>query len=196
MKTATTLLTLALLLPACDLSSSQDGDAQDSTASVDTSGGGSGGESGNMAGMTAAHNGYRLQEHDVPLVWSDEIAVYAQEWAEYLRDNYGCELQHRSWLDMAEEPYGENLYGATAWGMALGTTPQAVVDAWWSEIEFYDYATNGCTGVCGHYTQVMWKGSTEVGCGMAVCDEGANAQSDVWVCNYNPPGNYIGQRPW
>ncbi len=196
MKTALTLLAFALLLPACDLSSTSEADALDSVTAADTGGGGASGEVGNMVGMTAAHNAYRLQEHDVALVWDDDVAAYAQEWAEYLRDNHACELQHRSWLGMAVEPYGENLYGATAWGMALGTTAQAVVDAWWSEIEFYDYATNGCTDVCGHYTQVMWKGSTQVGCGMAVCARDDGGTSDVWVCNYNPPGNYVGQKPW
>jgi len=197
------LLTVLLLVSGCDLlgGDGSSGGEPDTGARAedDTNRGGAGeGEGAVMAGITAAHNGYRLEEHDVPLVWSDEVAQYAQEWAEYLRDNHDCQLQHRSWLDMAERAYGENLYGSSVWGMALNTTPQAVVDAWWGEITDYDYASNTCAPdkVCGHYTQVMWEGSTEVGCGVAVCNAGENAQSDVWVCNYNPPGNYIGQKPW
>ncbi|MFH1529706.1 MAG: CAP domain-containing protein [Pseudomonadota bacterium] len=201
MKTATVLIAIVLFLPACDLLSGHGSDEHDPGADADGggdtgSGGGNGSESGNMAGMTEAHNEYRQEEHDVTLVWNDEIAAYAQEWAEYLRDNHDCNLQHRAWLGMAEKGYGENLYGASAWGMRLNTTPQEVVAAWWSEVSDYDYASNSCTGVCGHYTQLMWKGSTHLGCGVAFCDGGDGTQSDVWVCNYNPPGNYIGQKPW
>ena len=200
MTKAIALFTAIMLVPACDFlgdgsgSSGNNGTGSYADNVDDTSK--NSGESGNMLGMTEAHNGYRKEEHSVNLVWNSDVAAYAQEWAEYLRDNHDCELQHRSWLGMAVQSYGENLYGSSVWGMGLNTTPQKVVDAWWGEISDYDYASNSCTAVCGHYTQVMWKGSTEVGCGMAVCDEGANAQSDVWVCNYDPPGNWIGQRPW
>ena len=72
--------------------------------------------------------------------------------------------------------------------------PSKVVDSWGGEKGFYDHTSNRCRAgkVCGHYTQVVWRDSTEVGCGMAVC---ANA-SQVWVCNYRPPGNYVGQKPY
>jgi pathogenesis-related protein 1 len=46
--------------------------------------------------------------------------------------------------------------------------------------------------LCGHYTQVVWKNSMEVGGGMAICDN----KSQVWVCNYNPPGNVEGEKPY
>jgi len=200
MKMATMMLAIILFVPACDLASGDGSDGADTATWADDggdAGGGSrGSESGNMAGMTAAHNAYRLEMHNVELVWDDGVAAYAREWAEYLRDNHACELQHRSWLGMAQAGYGENLYGASAWGMQLATTPQQVVDAWWSEVADYDYASNTCTDVCGHYTQLMWKGSIRLGCGMATCDGGPDVQSDVWVCNYDPPGNYIGQKPW
>jgi len=190
------LLVLSAMAAGCDAGTGGEPGGGGGDAWGPGDAGGSTGEEGAMAGMTAAHNAYRLQAHDVPLAWDGGLAAYAQEWAEYLRDEYGCELQHRAWLGMDEEPYGENLYGATAWGMALSTSPQDVVDAWWSEEAYYDYATNSCTRVCGHYTQVMWKGSTHVGCGMAVCDGANGTTSDVWVCNYSPPGNWVGQKPW
>ena len=195
-KTLALFLLIVLLTPACEFGSGAGGgpdvvpDAPDVQAQEEVK---TTREPAQMEGMTSAHNGYRLQVHDVPLVWDEGLAAYAQEWAEYLRDNHDCQLQHRSWLGMDELSYGENLYGASAWGMVLQTTPQQVVDAWYSEIEFYDYDTNGCTDVWGHYTQVMWKGSTRLGCGVAFCNDG---QTDVWVCNYDPPGNWIGMKPW
>jgi hypothetical protein len=57
----------------------------------------------------------------------------------------------------------------------------------------YDYKSNTCHqgGPCGHYTQVVWSGTRELGCGVA-----RSPSREIWVCNYNPPGNYIGQRPY
>ncbi len=79
-------------------------------------------------------------------------------------------------------PYGENLYWTS--GTAA---PGDVVGAWVAEVQSYNYAANSCTAVCGHYTQVVWKTTTQVGCGLAT-----SAQGQYWVCNYNPPGNYEG----
>jgi pathogenesis-related protein 1 len=45
--------------------------------------------------------------------------------------------------------------------------------------------------MCGHYTQIVWRNTKAVGC--AVGGKGAR---EVWVCDYDPPGNYVGQRPY
>ena len=68
-----------------------------------------------------------------------------------------------------------------------------VTASWGAEKKDYTYASNTCaTGkVCGHYTQVVWKTSTEVGCGKAMCAD----KSQVWACQYTPAGNYVGQKP-
>ena len=94
--------------------------------------------------------------------------------------------------------HGENLYQAGPMTGSDGSmavqkiAAQNVVDSWGSEMKNYDYAGNSCHGVCGHYTQVVWKSTTEVGCGTAVC--GNKAQ--IWVCRYAPSGNMAGQRPY
>lgn len=145
-------------------------------------------EPSNMTGMTSAHNTYRTQTSStIPdLKWSSTIATYAQEWADELK-NQGCPLTHRT-----DNKYGENLF----WGSGKNYTVQEVVDSWYSENQYYTYAPYGdgdCQSgqVCGHYTQVIWKDTTEIGCGYAACDS-----SEIWVCNYNPPGNYSGQYPY
>ena len=59
--------------------------------------------------------------------------------------------------------FGENLYeieGAKA-------TPKQVVDRWASESSNFDYKTNRCHGACGHYTQIIWRDTKEVGCAVA-----------------------------
>ena len=138
-----------------------------------------------LAGITAAHNEVRRALGIADLSWSTEIAAYAQEWADYLVANYGnqafCGMQHRT-----AGAYGENL--AAGGG---GLTAASVVNLWANEAQNYNYSNNSCNGVCGHYTQVIWSKTTELGCGMAQC-----AGGEVWVCNYNPPGNYSGQRPY
>jgi len=77
----------------------------------------------------------------------------------------------------------------------MGTTgfynPKDVVDSWGNEIENYNYEDNSCSGVCGHYTQIVWATTKKVGCAKIKCDG-----NDIWVCNYDPPGNWVGQKPY
>jgi len=132
--------------------------------------------------MVDAHNQWRSQVGVGPLRWSPQLANYAQSWADRLAQNNSFE--HRQ-----DSPYGENLASSTGRQMS----PARVVEMWGNEIQDYNYASNSCAPgkVCGHYTQVVWKSTTEVGCGVA-----RSGNREVWVCNYNPPGNFIGQKPY
>ncbi|XBH67616.1 hypothetical protein VPH35_095968 [Triticum aestivum] len=40
---------------------------------------------------------------------------------------------------------------------------------------------------------IVWRNSTHVGCARLLCDHNAGV---FITCNYSPPGNYIGQRPY
>jgi pathogenesis-related protein 1 len=144
-----------------------------------------------LAGITAAHNQARAGVVPAadppmpPLAWSAEVASAAQGHASK------CVFEHSG------GPYGENLFATT--GVA---TPANVVASWIAEAESYDHATNSCSDVCGHYTQVVWADSLHLGCGMADCTTGspfdASGQGSwqLWVCNYDPPGNWVGQSPY
>ncbi len=81
---------------------------------------------------------------------------------------------------------GENMY----WGTGSHTV-QGAVNLWASEVNQYNLAANTCSGVCGHYTQIVWANTVRIGCGAAVCNG-----TTLVVCDYNPPGNFIGQRPY
>ncbi|KAM0899056.1 hypothetical protein ACQ4PT_021543 [Festuca glaucescens] len=90
-----------------------------------------------------------------------------------------------------------------AWSAALERngsgrwTPETVVAAWVvKERAMYDHGSNTCRGgrgACGHYTQIVWRGTTKVGCAMASC---AGGKGTIAVCKYNPPGNYVGMKPY
>lgn len=133
--------------------------------------------------LVAAHNAWRAEVGVPPLRWSDEVAAYAQAWATTLQAD-GCALRHRS-----DSPYGENL----AWSSGTTLAPEQVVAMWGNEREHYAYESNTCAPgeVCGHYTQVVWRTTEVVGCGRARC-----GPDEVWVCNYDPPGNWAGEKPY
>ncbi len=152
------------------------------------------GESGTIQGMTAAHNKIRTQLGIAPLAWSDSLAEYARTRATELAKT-GCRMRHGT-----SGRYGENLYWASAVRWSNGKREvqnikaQHVADSWAGEREGYDSRTKRCRpgAVCGHYTQMIWRDSKELGCGMAVCAD----KGQIWVCYYNPPGNFIGQAPY
>jgi len=146
-----------------------------------------------MVGMTAAHNAARAAVEPPttpalpPMAWSSTIAASAQAFTTncVFADTTGA--------------YGSNAFAGT------GTnTPAEVVAAWVGEDANYDYATNTCAPgqMCGHYTQVVWRDSVGLGCGMTNCTKNnpftANGTGawQLWVCNYNPPGNYVGEKPY
>ncbi|XXF77776.1 CAP domain-containing protein [Myxococcaceae bacterium GXIMD 01537] len=143
-----------------------------------------------------AHNEVRAGMQPAPaqalpaLTWSPRAEQTAKEWAERCSFEHNAERGH----------LGENLAAATpnTW-----TTHQMVKEAWASEVEDYDYAANTCAEgkVCGHYTQLVWRATTGVGCAVKTCTTnspfGARFPTwQFWVCNYTPPGNVEGQKPY
>ena len=150
-------------------------------------------ESGRVAGSTDAHNTIR-SDHGLPdLTWDDSLAAYAYVWATELVEKNGCTMEHRpqDGSSPCNQVHGENL----AWNSGYAETPKGVADRWASEVTYYDYESNSCTAgeMCGHYTQVVWSDTTHVGCAYRTCDD---LGSQVWVCNYFPAGNYVGERPY
>lgn len=128
------------------------------------------------------HNVWRSKYHAPPLVWDDTVAHYAQQWADTLARSGA--LAHRP-----DNKYGENL-----WRGSVGSFPMtAVVDDWGNEGNHYDLHTQTCAmgHGCGHFTQVVWKTTTKLGCGKATGTDG-NAYV---VCDYDPAGNMEGQTP-
>jgi hypothetical protein len=142
------------------------------------------GEPAELQGITNAHNTVRATVGVAPTEWDDELAAIAQAWAD------GCQWGHNPGRSDTYPGYvGENIYGGG--GVPTG---QQVTDAWASEVANYDYETNSCSSVCGHYTQIVWADSIKLGCGFASCPGGTVA--NFVVCNYAPGGNIVGQKPY
>jgi uncharacterized protein YkwD len=153
------------------------------------------GEAGYLTGITDAHNDVRAAASPTPdpalppLCWSNTVAAVAQAWA----DN--CTWQHnpdRGFL-------GENIFAGSGNWLVSGAS--SAVSLWAAEAADYDYASNSCESgkVCGHYTQIVWRSSENVGCGITLCNTGSPFGGGSWtfvVCDYDPPGNWVGQRPF
>ncbi|XP_057536825.1 pathogenesis-related protein PR-1-like [Amaranthus tricolor] len=132
-----------------------------------------------LNGQNAARAAVRVP----PLSWDNRLAAYAQWWANQRR--YDCALRHSS------GPYGENIF----WGSGDNWSPAFAVQYWVAEGKYYNYYSNSCSygQDCGHYTQIVWRNSRRVGCAKVVC---YNGRGVFITCNYDPPGNYIGSRPY
>ena len=137
-------------------------------------------KSGFAHDIVSAHNEIRAQAGVPPLVWSDRLEAVAQDWANTL-------LSRREFSHRPNGKLGENLFAIT--GARSSTTE--VIRAWADESRNYDYRSNRCRDVCGHYTQIVWRDTRQVGCAIA-----RDNRREIWVCNYDPPGNWVGHRPY
>ena len=139
-------------------------------------------------GILAVHNQERAAVGVPPLTWSDTLAASAQTWAEHLIAI--GKIEHST-----GQSYGENL----AWaGPPSANTQPGLAQSWADEKKNYVPGTPGDFST-GHYTQMVWKDTKQVGCGFASGPSGPGAQyggTDVLVCQYTPPGNWNNQLPY
>jgi hypothetical protein len=140
------------------------------------------------------HNYYRKHHQVGPMYLTAKLNEYSQKYAETLAQK---NVMQHSTHDQLEKIYGdwtgENLY--TYWTSVsnLTLTGADAVDSWYSEIFDYDFkkcdTKNG--KAIGHFTQLVWKGSTQLGIGVA-----KNKQNNVYVvANYHKGGNVVGNYP-
>jgi len=151
-------------------------------------------------GMLCAHNEVRdtvldpKPESALPsMTWDDSLTTIAQNYADL------CIWEHNSnRSDDYPGQVGENLYAST-------NVPghSEAVNNWASELADYDYETDSCEPgkACGHYTQLVWRTTTKVGCAISQCDsiQGIPDWTEggyMVVCDYSPAGNYIGEKPY
>lgn len=139
--------------------------------------------------LLVEHNTERSNLGVPALEWNSQLARDAQVWAQKLAREGG--LRHASKAESGGA--GENLWMGTAGYFA----PEAMIRAFVEEKRHYHHAVfpnvsrTGSWQDVGHYTQVVWRDTREVGCAIA---EGG--KFDVLVCRYWPSGNWMGRVPY
>lgn len=139
------------------------------------------------------HNEKRILHSLKALNYTHELESLAQEWAEHL-------LKNGTFYHRPDNIYGENIYFYTAsFYLDDKASIKKAVDAWYDEIDFYksfdkeptvEELTTG--NPTGHFTQVVWNSTTNVGLGIARQDS-ENSHLVVVVANYAPGGNVLGR---
>lgn len=124
-------------------------------------------------------NTYRRQHNATSLRWNETLVETSQEWSDK------CEFKHSG------GPYGENL------SSGYSNVTESVI-AWGSERKDYNFRTAEFSTKTGHFTQLVWKATTTVGCARTQCNgnqSGGKGNAPGWyvVCQYYPGGNVIGQ---
>ena len=137
--------------------------------------------------MLAGHNEARGTLGLAPLRWSEALAddarAYARELAETGRFEHSPQPR-------GAPPQGENLWTGTRGAYSY----EEMIGHWVAERRFYrplpvpDSSASGRFGDVGHYSQIVWRATEEVGCALA-----RGARDDVLVCRYLPAGNIVCQ---
>ncbi|MBX9795881.1 CAP domain-containing protein, partial [Sphingomonas sp.] len=142
---------------------------------------------GNLrAAMLGIHNSTRRAYGSAPLVWNAKLAADAAVWARKLAS--GAASGHDPQTGAAPVQ-GENLASATRGSCR----PVALAQFWVDEKKFFqkgtfpNVSTTGNWASVGHYTQIIWPGTRQIGCALR-----KGARFDFLVCRYLPSGNAEG----
>ncbi|XP_050210995.2 pathogenesis-related protein 1B-like [Mercurialis annua] len=128
-----------------------------------------------------AHNEARKAVNVGNLTWNNTLAMHALN---YSNQRVGdCNALHSG------GPYGENIVSDVG-----DLTAADAVNKWLDQKGYYDYNSNNCTSghICNEYVQVVWRNTTNFGCAKVKCTTGGT----LVTCNYDPPGNIAGQKPY
>lgn len=132
------------------------------------------------------------------LAWDEELARVSQAWAEQCTFAHNEDRQRQyAAATNSDQPVGENIFIYSGPGEDLDIVVDGV-QAWFDEHTEYSYGTE-YVPAAGHYMQLVWADTTRVGCGYATCDEvqgAAMRDGIVFVCNYLPAGNMVGEAPY
>ena len=122
------------------------------------------------------HNILRACHNAQPMMFNCEILKISQDYAEKMPSGHSGTTFHDKWM-------GENLF----WSTGMSLTGDYPVNRWYNEIVDYNFETGASSNgnAVGHFTQVVWKDSNELGIGY-YCKE----RSCCVVGNYFPGGNF------
>jgi len=139
--------------------------------------------------MLRTHNDARRAVGVGPLVWDNGLEAHAEAYAQKLARSGKFKHDKQKGISPRQ---GENLWMGTRGAF----TYREMSGSWIDEKRDYkrgifpDNANTGKWSDVGHYTQIIWRGTTHVGCAVA-----SNERSDYLVCRYTPAGNIVGRDP-
>jgi uncharacterized protein YkwD len=113
------------------------------------------------------HNKARTDVGVNPVIWSKKLSIYAREWADNLA-SINCDLRHRPRSGKWKQMYGENLFMGTSGYYEVADA----VTSWEREKIYYhgeEINSSNCHDL-GHYTQIVWKNTEQIGCAKAECN--------------------------
>jgi hypothetical protein len=147
------------------------------------------------AKIVALHNKYRAEVGVPPVKWSEAVQESSGGWAIHLAENEGLRMVHAG----SKSPYGENLSG----GPGVWSTDKDAYTALEFAVISFGKEKNNYKGRpismdgnfynYGHYTQMVWRTTREIGCAVA---KRKDMPGYIAVCRYSPAGNMIGQKPY
>jgi hypothetical protein len=140
-----------------------------------------------ISAILQEHNTYRSALQLPDLVWSPALANDALAWGQHL-----AELDKGQHDMSVRGNEGENLW----WGTADAFSYADMVGMWGKEKDVFRYGvfpdvSTSKSAMVGHYTQMVWRNTTSVGCALV-----GNGKTDFLVCRYSVPGNVVGQKPY
>ena len=136
--------------------------------------------------MLDVHNAARRSYGVAPLKWNAALADSARGWAAQLAARRQFAHDPQKGIDPSQ---GENLYRGTRGAFSYAAIAQLWVDERrdFRPGRFPDVVASGAWQRVGHYTQIIWPATREVGCALS-----SDAENDFLVCRYAPAGNYYG----
>ncbi|KAK6532163.1 hypothetical protein TWF694_003323 [Orbilia ellipsospora] len=121
--------------------------------------------------MLNYHNQARAHHGVTALTWNTTLAAAA------LKSASKCVFAHT-----ANNKYGENIAAGTY------TNPAFYAALWYNEGSLYNFSKPGFSEATGHFTQVVWRGTKQLGCAWVKCPG-----DFPWYlfCEYSPAGNVL-----
>ncbi|XP_042326502.1 glioma pathogenesis-related protein 1 [Sceloporus undulatus] len=121
--------------------------------------------------------------------WDHDLAKTAKAWAKMCQFRHNPDLKILGKVHPNFTAVGENIWAGSLW---LFNVTVALTN-WYREVQHYDYNTQSCSYVCGHYTQMVWATSYKIGCAVHFCPAVKYfnyPNAALFICNYGPGGNY------
>eukprot|EP01064_Diplonema_japonicum_P000290 TRINITY_DN1020_c0_g1_i7.p2 TRINITY_DN1020_c0_g1~~TRINITY_DN1020_c0_g1_i7.p2 ORF type:complete len:282 (+),score=61.71 TRINITY_DN1020_c0_g1_i7:42-887(+) len=145
--------------------------------------------------VVEAHNKVRAKHGACPITYSREVETWTKNSPGFVNTCTNRKLEHNSKRKLNGDYLGENLWGGSGYSELQDYDPVRGTGSWYcGEEGCWDYSASKSTGgTTGHFTQVVWKNSLEIGCALCHSKPGSGWTNIYFMCNYRIGGNYGGQ---